>query len=179
MLLMMQALLAERFKLVVHRETREVSIDALVMARADRRLGPNLTPAAFDCDALRAAFARGERPTPPPPNGDRPVCGARTVPGRFLVGGYPIADFARNLSGFVGGRPIVDRTGLTGLYDLELTWTPDTPPAGRDGAPPPGFDPNGPSLFTAVQEQLGLRLEATTGPVEVLVIDSANRPTPD
>jgi bla regulator protein BlaR1 len=179
MLLMMQALLADRFKLKVHRETKDVQIYALVMARADRKLGPQIAAAAFDCNALRAAIARGERPTPPQPNGDRPACGARTVPGRFLVGGYPMADFARNLSGFVGGRPVVDRTGLTGIYDLELTWTPEAPPAGRDGGLPPGVDPNGPSVFTALQEQLGLKLEATTGPVEVLVIDSADRPTPN
>jgi uncharacterized protein (TIGR03435 family) len=179
MLVMMQTLLAERFKLKVHRETKELPIYAVTMARPDRKLGPQITPAAFDCNTLRAAIARGERPTPPPPNGDRPVCGARTAPGRFLVGGYPIADFARNLSGFVGGRPVVDRTGLTGIYDLELTWTPEAPPVGRDGAPPAAFDPNGPSLFTAIQEQLGLKLEATTGPVEVLMIDSADRPTPD
>jgi len=179
MLLMMQALLADRFRLKVHRETKEVPIFALVMARQDRKLGPQIMPAAFDCDALRAAFARGERPTLPPPNGDRPVCGARTAPGRFLVGGYPIADFARNLSGFVGGRPVVDRTGLTGIYDLELTWTPDVRPTRPNGEPPPGSDPNGPTVFTAIQEQLGLKLEAITGPVEVLVIDSADRPTPD
>jgi uncharacterized protein (TIGR03435 family) len=179
MLLMMQALLAERFKLKVHRDTREVPVYALVMARPDRKLGPQIMPASFDCNALRAAIARGERPTLPPPNGDRPVCGARTVPGRFLIGGYPMADFGRNLSSFVGGRPVVDRTGLTGTYDLELTWTPEAPPAGREGAPAVPFDPNGPSLFTALQEQLGLKLEATTGPVEVLVIDSADRPIPD
>jgi bla regulator protein blaR1 len=179
MLLMMQALVAERFKVKVHRETRDVPVFALTMARPDRKLGPQMTPAAFDCNALRAAIARGERPTPPAPIGDRPVCGARTVPGRFLIGGYPVADIARNLSNWVGGRPVIDRTGLDGIYDLELTWTPEAPPLGRDGAPPPQFDPNGPSLFTAVQEQLGLKLEATVGPVEVLVIDSADRPTPD
>jgi bla regulator protein blaR1 len=179
MLSMMQALLADRFKLRVHRETRDVPIYTLTMARPDRKLGPQITPAAFDCNAMRAAIARGERPTAPPPNGDRPACGARTVPGRFLIGGYPVADIARNLSSFVGGRPVVDRTGLDGIYDLELTWTPEAPPPGRDGAPPPQFDPNGPSLFTAVQEQLGLKLEATTGPVEVLVIDSADRPNAD
>jgi uncharacterized protein (TIGR03435 family) len=178
MLLMMRALLAERFRLKVHNETRAVPVFALVMARQDRKLGPQIVPAAFDCNALRAAIARGERSVPPP-EGDRPVCGARTAPGRFLVGGYPIADFARTLSGFVGGRPVVDRTGLTGIYDIELTWTPEVPPAAPNGAPSPGFDPNGPTLFTAVQEQLGLKLEPTTGPVEVLVIDSADRPTPD
>jgi uncharacterized protein (TIGR03435 family) len=73
---------------------------------------------------------------------------------------------------------VVDRTGLTGDYEFDLTWTPEA----RPGASAESFvrvDPNGPSLFTAVQEQLGLKLEATTGPVEVLVIDSAERPTPD
>jgi bla regulator protein blaR1 len=179
MLLMMRALLVERFRLKVHNETREVPVFALVMARQDRKLGPQIAPAAFDCNALRAAVARGERPTPPPPQGDRPVCGARTAPGRILVGGAPIADIARSFSGFVGGRPVVDRTGLTGIYDFELTWAPEAPPTAPDGAPTAGFDPGGPTLFTAVQEQLGLKLEATTGPVEVLVIDSAERPTPD
>jgi uncharacterized protein (TIGR03435 family) len=179
MLLMMRALLAERFRLKVHNETRDVPVFALIMARQDRRLGPQIAPAAFDCNALRAAIARGERPTPPPPQGDRPVCGARTAPGRFLGSGYPIADFARDLSRVVGGRPVVDRTGLTGIYDFELTWTPEVSPTAPSAAPPPGLDPDGPTLFTAVQEQLGLKLEATTGPVEVLVIDSADRPTPD
>jgi uncharacterized protein (TIGR03435 family) len=90
--------------------------------------------------------------------GDRPVCGAQANPGRMLVGGYAVADFVRNLGGFAG-RPVVDRTGLTGTYNFELTWTPDEPPP--PGAPlPPYYDPNGPSLVTAVQEQLGLKLDA-------------------
>ena len=90
-----------------------------------------------------------------------------------------MADFARNLSGVVGGRPVVDRTGLVGSFDLDLTWTPEVTPSGPPGASVAATDPNGPSLFTAIQEQLGLKLEATTGPVEVLVIDAAERPTPD
>jgi uncharacterized protein (TIGR03435 family) len=179
MLLMMQALLADRFKLRLHKETRDVPMFALVLARSDRTLGPRMTPAAVDCNALRAAMVRGEKPTLPTPVGDRPACGAQTRPGRLLIGGYPPSDIARQMSVWVGGRPVVDRTGLTGIYDLELTWTPDQPPAARDGAPPLAIDPNGPSLFTAVQEQLGLKLEPTTGPVEMLVIDSAERPTPD
>lgn len=179
MLLMMQALLADRFNLRLHKETREVPMFALMMARADQRLGPQLTPAAVDCNALRAAMARGEKPALPPPVANRPACGAQTRPGRMAIGGYPPADIARQMSVWVGGRPVVDRTGLTGIYDLELTWTPDTAPTGRDGGLAPPIDPNGPSLFTAVQEQLGLKLEPTTGPVEVLVIDSAERPTPD
>jgi bla regulator protein blaR1 len=178
LLLMVQQLIADRFKVRLHKETQEVPMFALVMARADRRLGPQMKPAAFDCNALRAAIARGEKPTPPPQT-DRPACGAQTRPGQFLVGGYPVSDIARNLSSFVGGRPIVDRTGLTGIYDLQLTWTPEQPPIAPPGQVLPPLDPNGPSIFTAVEEQLGLRLQATTGPVEVLVIDSAERPTPD
>ena len=115
------ALLADRFKLKVHRETRELPVYALVMARPDRTLGPKLAPASLDCDAFRAAAARGENPTPPPPNGDYFICGIKQAPGRFLASGQPIADIARMLSVYVGGRPLIDRTGLTGMYDLELT----------------------------------------------------------
>ena len=174
---MMQSLLTDRFKLRVHRETRDLPVFALVLARSDRRLGPKMQPATFDCSAAATARARGETPAIPAPVGERPVCGARANPGRLLVGGYAILDFARNLAGFAG-RPILDRTGLTGAYDFELTWTPDeAPPAGI--TLPAWYDPNGPSLQTAVQEQLGLKLDAATGPVEVLVIDGAEKPIED
>ena len=75
------------------------------------------------------------------------------------------------------GRPVVNQTGLTGLFDYDLVWTPDRAPQ----APPSGvvIDPNGPSIFTALQEQLGLKLDARRGPVEVLVIDGVERPGPD
>jgi uncharacterized protein (TIGR03435 family) len=176
-LLMMQTLLADRFKLHIRRDTRDLPIYALVVARTDGRLGPKMQPASFDCAALAAARSRGENPTLPAPVGDRPVCGAQANPGRLMVGGYALADFARNLGGFAG-RPVVDRTGLKGGYDFELLWTPDeAPPTGV--TLPAWYDPNGPSLVTAVQEQLGLKMEATTGPVDVLVIDSAERPTED
>jgi uncharacterized protein (TIGR03435 family) len=177
LLAMMQGLLADRFKLRVHRETRDLPVFALILARADRRLGPKMQSATFDCAAAAAARARGETPAVPAPAGDRPVCGARANPGRMLVGGYSIPDFARNLAGFAG-RPILDRTGLTAAYDFELTWTPDEPPPAGVQLPP-WYDPNGPSLQTAVQEQLGLKLDTTTGPVDVLVIDGAERPTED
>lgn len=170
---MLQRLLADRFKLRTHRETRQVPVYAMVLARADGRLGPKMTPAAVDCAALRAAFQRGERPPEPAPVGDRPACGMRTTPGRVLAGGYAMADIGRNLSGLVGGRPVIDRTGLGGLYDLELTWTPDQPTGGANA------DTSGVSVFTALQEQLGLKLEATIGPVDLLVIDSAERPSED
>jgi uncharacterized protein (TIGR03435 family) len=79
------------------------------------------------------------------------------------------------------GRLVVDRTGLTGTYDLDLTWTPDQPPSERNAIPMPTapIDPNGPSLFTALQEQLGLKLESARGPVPVLMIDSVDLPTAD
>jgi uncharacterized protein (TIGR03435 family) len=179
MLLMAQRLLADRFGLVAHRETREIDIYALVMARADRRPGAELRPAAVDCAALVAASRRpGGPPLPRTAPGDRPVCGMQTAPGRMMAGGYALPDVARNLSNFAG-RMVVDRTGLTGTFDLSVTWTPDQMPAG--GLPPgaPAIDPNGPSLFTALQEQLGLKLEGTRGPVEVLVIDRVERPTED
>jgi len=177
MLAMMQALLADRFRLRTHRETRDLPIYALIVARSDRRLGPKMQPAGFDCGALAAARSRGENPPPPPPVGERPACGAQATPGRLMVGGYAMSDFARNLAGFAG-RPIVDRTGLSGTYDFELLWTPDEPPPAGVTLPP-WYDPNGPSLVTAVQEQLGLKLDATTGPVDVLVIDGAERPSED
>jgi len=103
----------------------------------------------------------------------------------MAMGGFPVLEFARTLSQFVQ-RVVVDRTGLTGTYDLDLTFTPDRSLQGGPGGPPPPgapplppIDPDGPSIFTAVQEQLGLKLDAQRGPVDVLVIDSVDRPTPD
>jgi uncharacterized protein (TIGR03435 family) len=177
-LLMVRSLLADRFKLAVHTETREIPVYALVMARSDGRPGPQLRPAAVDCAALAAARGRGAPAPAPAPPGERPTCGMRTVPGRMMAGGYALTDVARNLSPFTG-RIVVDKTGLNGTFDLDLAWTPDQIPT---GPLPPGaqtIDPNGPSLFTAVQEQLGLKLDSQRGPVEVLVIDRAEQPTVD
>jgi uncharacterized protein (TIGR03435 family) len=167
---MVRALLADRFKLKTHLETREAPMYALVMARPDGRLGPRLSESGLDCHARRAATNRGERVAPPDELG-RPPCVLQSSLGSIRGGGIPIADFARALS-FLGfaGRPVVDRSGLTGEYDLELRWTPDR--TRQD-------DPDAPTLVTALREQLGLKLEATKGPVNVLVIDSAERPTPD
>jgi hypothetical protein len=87
--------------------------------------------------------------------------------------------FVESLSQQVG-RTIVDKTGLKGLYNINLQWTPETPPQNNSASPTeaaPPIDANGPSIFTAIQEQLGLRLESTKGPVEVLVIDSVQKPS--
>ena len=174
---MVQALLADRFRLVVHTETRELPIYALVLARSDGRLGPRLAQSPTDCQGLAEAARRGAPPPAPGPNG-RPPCGTRTMPGRILGGAVTMADLARNLANFAG-RMTIDKTGLSGPFDLELEYTPDQPPPPGLPAniPPPPVD--GASLFTAVQEQLGLKLDSRRGPVDVLVIDAAQRPSPD
>jgi uncharacterized protein (TIGR03435 family) len=219
---MMKALLAERFKLKVHDETRDLPLYALQLARSDGRLGPKIKPAAVDCAALAAARRGGPPPpgtggpgAPLGPGGPGPItrggpgapagagvappgggpggargadapfgpCGVRIGPGNIAANGQSMSQLAASLSIWVN-RTVVDRTGLSGSFDLELSWTPEQLPQGRadppPGAPPlPPIDPNGPSIFTAIQEQLGLKLDAQRGPVEVLVIDSVEQPTED
>jgi uncharacterized protein (TIGR03435 family) len=165
--LMLRALLAERFKLAVHNEKQERPIYALTFARADKRLGPQLEKSTTDC-----ATAKGPD-----------ACSGTVAPGFIRLRGRTMAQFAESLStltitGSSLNRLIIDRTGLDGPYHVTLKFTPDnTPPVGIPGLPP--IDPNGPSVFTALQEQLGLKLEASKGMVEVLVVDSAARPTPN
>jgi uncharacterized protein (TIGR03435 family) len=178
--LMLRDLLEDRFKVAVHHETRDLPIYALVLARTDKKLGPKLSASTVDCQAMMsAAMARGGPPAAPPQVNGRPVCGMQVGLGRMVGGGFPLSQLASSLSQMVQ-RVVIDRTGLAGNYDLELTYTPDQMPQGTPppGAPaPPPIDPNGPSIFTALQEQLGLKLDSQRGPVEVLVIDRAERPT--
>lgn len=173
MLALVQNLLADRFKLVTHRETREMPIYALVLAKPERTVGPNLHASTTDCEKeLTVAIARGGGP----PRDGKVVCGMRTLDGRLEMHAVPMANLARNLSP-IAGRSVVDKTGLTGGFDATLTWTPDASLGNASDQPPATGD--GPSLFTAIQEQLGLKLEAQRGPVDVLVIDSIERPTED
>ena len=165
----------DRFQLTVHNESRELPIYELVMARSDGRLGPQLSR-SDDC----AAPGRGRRDAPP---ANASLCGGRSSPGRIVFGGIPLsAAVVQPLSREVR-RIVVDRTGLSGAFDGTLEWTPaemPLPPPGPappDAPPPPRAD--GPSIFTAVQEQLGLKLESTKGPVNVLVIDRVEHPTED
>ena len=187
--LMIRSLLAERFKLTLHNETKDSPIYALILARSDGRLGPELKKSETDCNAMFAAGRGRGGPMPPPgppPPGAAMPCGIRIGPGNMAVGGSPLSQFANSLGMFTG-RVVVDRTGLTGNYDFNLTWTPDQMPQRPPGAPadqPVQFngvaiDPNGPSIFTAVQEQLGLKLDSARGPVELLVIDRADKPVED
>jgi uncharacterized protein (TIGR03435 family) len=184
--LMIRGLLEERFKLKVHREPREVPIYTLVLARADGRLGSGLRPSAVDCEAVGAPRRSGGAPPDVQKPSERPRCGARVGFGELTAGAQPLLELVSLLSGTVG-RSVVDRTGLTGRYDIDLRWTPDRVlqrAAGAAASEPirvngVEIDPNGPSIFTALQEQLGLKLESERGTIEALVIDHIERPTPD
>jgi len=167
----LQLLLADRFALLVRRETRDLPVYALVLARADRRLGPALQRADFDCAAARAEAAR----TKVIPAEARGNCFVNGRAGSIQIGGSTIADMTPLLATRLQ-RTVIDRTGLTGPWNATLTYTPDTSQIPAGAAAPgaePAFDRTGPSIFTAVQEQLGLRLDSTRAPVDVLVIDHA------
>jgi len=121
----------------------------------------------------------------PPPAGPPTAamlrCGGTTRPGSVSVHGMPLNAFTR-LVGPVVGRIVINRTGLEGDWDLDLEFTPEGAPNPPGGAPPPApasAPSDLPSVFTAVQEQLGLKLESTRAPVEVVVIERLERPTPD
>jgi uncharacterized protein (TIGR03435 family) len=159
--LMLQGLLADRFKLAAHRETRVVDSYALVMARADGRMGPQLRKTEVDCAALGP-----NAPSVPPSS--KAWCGIRgTGPQRLTGQGATASQFAGLLSSFAG-RTVVDSTGLEGGYDFEFRWFPNQTTAD-----------SGPSLATALEDQLGLKLRPTKGPIDFLVIDHVEPPTPD
>jgi uncharacterized protein (TIGR03435 family) len=162
---LLQRLLAERFKLALHQETRELPIYTLVKARADGRLGERLKPSAVDCATVRAGA-----PPPPAVPGQPPSCMMVFGQGRLISYGMTITQLAELGLSRAVLRPVVDRTGLKGSYTWALEWAPDDSP-----------DPNGnlPSLMTALVEQLGLKLEPASGPVDVIVIDHVEQPTPD
>lgn len=168
--LMLRSLLEDRFRLVVHRDSREMPAYALVTARTDGQPGAGLRRSSNDCVAL--ANAAGGRGIPPAPDG-RPRCGLSGRAGMIMAGGYPMSQLVRYLSPQVE-RVVIDRTGLTGGWDFDLTFTsPQLAPT--DNSP---IDATA-SLFTALQEQLGLKLEPTRASVEVFVIDRVERPMPD
>jgi uncharacterized protein (TIGR03435 family) len=181
-MLAMRTLLAERFKLKLHKETRDMDVYALVVVKPGV-LGPALKQSTTDCvaqaNARRGGPPPGLPPSPPGPNDPFP-CGLMGVPGMLRMGGMPIAQFTQMLTG-QSGRIVFDRTGLTGNWDFILRFAAEQ----RGGPPPPPgvnlppVDPDAPSLFTALQEQLGLKLESTKAPVEVTVIDSIEHPTDD
>jgi uncharacterized protein (TIGR03435 family) len=177
MLPMVRTLLAERFKLAVHTDTRDQPIYALTLSRADGKLGPRLRPSDANC----AAAAGGAFPTRADPNRPPPCGDFRMGPGSLIATGMTMAGLASRLAGRVS-RIVQDRTGLRGVFDLDIEFSPDLlqqpgPPAAN--ANPGATDSSVPSIFAALQEQLGLKLESTRGPVDVLVIDHLEHPTED
>jgi len=172
---MWRALFKHRLKLEARNEVREGPIYALVLARADGRLGPQLKTSPHDCAALAAAASAApvvSRPTPPSADEVMATCGSLFLPGRVFIGGTLLSTFARSLSSSVG-RIVEDRTGLQGYYALTLT-TAVTPRPGADAAPDAG---TAPSIFTALEEQLGLKLEPATKLLQTVVIDHIEPPT--
>ncbi len=157
----LRALLADRFQLTIHRESKEQQIYALVVDKN----GSKLKQSEVQQGGKRNRMMRMGR-------------------GDLNAEGVGLDMLGNALSNALG-RPVLDRTGLTGNFDFKLQWTPDPgqfggfpsgpPPPGVDAPPPP--DPNGPSIFTAVQEQLGLRLESQKGPVDLIVIDRVEKPS--
>jgi len=170
---MLQQLLTERFALRAHRETRSARLYVLTKARADDTLGPQISRSAIDCQ--KVAAERAAQGTQPPKTSGAPTC-------TMFANAWSIRGFTRPISQLVPlldeviGAPVVDHTGLTGSFTFELRW-------GKEGDVP--VDPSRQTveslaaLSTAIEEQLGLKLEASTGPLEVLVIDHVERPTPD
>ena len=197
MLELLKTLLADRFKLKLHTETREVPIYALILARSDGKFGGKLKPSADTCpdfkvqqqqqleaiakggvQALAAAAAKGDQP-----------CSFSNVPQAtpgaigIRARGQSIELMTMLLTQLMG-RPVVDKTGLKGLYDFELTIDLQTilriyADLGINVPGLPANLPEGPSIMTTLQEDLGLKLDSQRGPGEVLVIDSAEMPTPD
>jgi uncharacterized protein (TIGR03435 family) len=172
---MWRALFRDRFKLQVHNETRDTPIYALVVARGDRRLGPQIKPSAQDCAALAAVPATPSPPRMTLPSEDQimATCGSLFQQGRMIVGGALLSTFARTLSGGVVGRIVEDRTGLEGYYALTLTYSATA----RPGADVPADPGDAPSIFTALTEQLGLKLEPARKSLQTVVIDHIEPPT--
>ena len=142
--LMLQDLLSDRFKLAIHRETKELPVYNLVVAKGGPKFKPSETSSGITSNSNRTTW--------------------------HVTAKVTMLRFAEFLTD-EAGRPVVDKTGLAGSYDLTLDWAVDNNVATND---------SGPSLFTAMQDQLGLKLESAKGPVETIVVDHAERtPIPD
>jgi uncharacterized protein (TIGR03435 family) len=182
---MLRTLLSDRFALRAHRETRELPVYVLTVARADRRLGAQFRPSAAECAPIQGPPNVPAPPPPPPPPGETTVRGLVLNGGSFKClsvrmsttngehWSYRDLTMPVLVQRFVSqlGRPVVDRTNLEGPFDLDLTYASDNPVVDASGAP------NAPSFATAVREQLGLRLEPDRAPVDVIVIDRIGPPT--
>lgn len=175
MAIRLQSLLEDRFQLKIHHESKELPIYELSILKTGLKMK------ASEDQTFRLPEP-GAPPLPPPQRGGpMPRGGMRMGRGSLDATAVPVSNLVMALSQQVG-RTIIDKTGLQGFYDIKLQWTPDNMPQGGPAGPAgseiaPPIDPNGPSIFTAIQEQLGLKLEATKGPVDVIVIDSVQKPS--
>ena len=167
MRLMLQALLADRFKLAMHYEMRERPIYALVIARSDGRVAPGLVQSQIDCAAVNAARREGRSPAGPVPANGAPPCGWSGNGATINFGGLPLSRLSESL-GQPDGRPIVDKTGLQGNYEFTLRYALQPNPDPANDAP---------TIFTALEEQLGLKLVPDRAPLQVVVVDHIERPT--
>jgi uncharacterized protein (TIGR03435 family) len=177
---MLQKLLEDRFQLKVHREPRDVPVYALVAGKN----GPKLPDAK---EGGCTAFNSTGPPPPPPAPGQFPPtpCGGFFMGPNHLEGGKIDMEHLTNALSRLLGRPVIDKTGFKGTFDVKLDFSPEgTSMGGRGGFGPPGGPPdagnadnNLPTIFTALQDQLGLKLESQKGPGEVLVIDHAEKPS--
>ena len=167
-----RGLLVERFGLRAHVERREMDVFSLTLARGDGQLGPGLRRSDVNCDAIIAEARKrnlaGERPEPPAP-GTRPACGAVGGTASYTGGAVEITGLIGMLSAALG-RPVFDKTGLNGRFDVDFR---AAPPGAREGSPAGALPP----IATALEDQLGLKLQQDRAPVEVLIIDRLEMPT--
>lgn len=185
---MVKALLVERFQLVAHLEKRELPAFALVLASGDGRLGPRLKRSGPTCAPVQPP--PGVPLPPPPPPGPEsgitpvlpqdpldPTCGFVNFPGWMSGRKITMAHVALQLTQLTG-RPVLDETGLAGDFDMDVTFMPDQPVRLNGGAAPPELaQSDRPPLMTAIQDDLGLKLDARRRDVDVLVIDRIERPS--
>jgi uncharacterized protein (TIGR03435 family) len=166
---MLRAMLADRFKLVTHIEMREQPIYLLMLARPDGRLGPQLKRSVMPCSSQTAGTSQA---------GPSANCGVNTSANdrlsTILATGEPMDRIAAALANYAVNRAVINRTGLEGAFDAELRFTPEGTALAATNRSDEAL-----SIFTAVQEQLGLKLQSDRGAVPFVVIDSVQRPTPD
>jgi uncharacterized protein (TIGR03435 family) len=176
---LIHALLTDRFRLRAHMERRPFPVFALTVARQDQRLGPQLRRTDVDCDAQRAVRPAGI--LPPPSQTDRPRCGLTQWPGGMIAGGITMEELANALIRAVDSEQIVvNRTSLDGRFDVNLTWSSEPLRASGSNAAPGAASPDdGLTLSTALQEQLGLKLVLRPEPIDAVVVDYIERPSPN
>ena len=198
MRVMLQFLLEERFKLRLHRETRETPVYLLVAAKGGHKLQPardeqgnpivSLPPPEQNQEKMKEQMRNvlsASKALPSMPPGSLGMMIGPNGQAKLTAKAMAMERFAVQLSTMTGGRKVIDKTGITGLYDIEISYAPDSQmmpqlvrqgPPGADG-PVPVAEPTGPTIFTAIQEQLGLKLEADKTPLEYFVIDGVEKPS--